>query len=322
MHLYQRPRFGPRFQTKSIECISSPSLSGLGAVSVATSSTFALPDVSDRVFTCGLAAFRRPVSTYLEATDPNQLGYQDTELRSVLCAVSLTSKGDIYAHSMLESQASHKQSRNFDGLPVGCSILPIPGGEKEDTSCDSRGSWNTLRISLSNDFPVPSQSVVPSFNRPTHGNGIDLSPMVEREEAALKKQIRKEQVRLLREKTVAKNESEAGAEADEMLTVEEGEADKLASGEERTEAVPAVAPAFARISGNTPHAFVVPSLNAESTNLRLPSHLLPQSTENEVEHFHSERKSLIEGNDAASGRSDLTRDILDNDWEYSSDDSA
>jgi len=316
MHLYQRPRFEPRFQTRSIECTASPALSGLGAVSVATSSTFALPDVSDRVFTCGLAAFRRPFSTYLEATDH----YEETELRSVLCAVSLTSKGDIYAHSMLESQASRRQSRNFDGLPVGCSILPIPGGK--DTSFDSTGSWNTLRISLSNDFPVPSQSVVPSFDRPTHGDAIDLSPIVEREEAALKKQIRKEQMQTLREKTVAENESEAGAEADGIPSDEEDEAGKSASGEERTEAVPAVAPAFAHISGNTQRAFVVSSLIGESTNLRLPSHLLPQSIENEVEHFHPERKSSIEGNDAAFGRSDLTRDILDNDWEYSSDDSA
>lgn len=80
LHMFQRPEFRPRFQTNSLECFACPGLSSHvyePEVSVARTSTFALPDVSEGVFTCGLTSFRTCASEFLAPGAVESLGYGD-----------------------------------------------------------------------------------------------------------------------------------------------------------------------------------------------------------------------------------------------------
>jgi hypothetical protein len=155
MHVYQRPDIRPRFQTQSVECASCPGLAVLGKMSVATSSIYALPDVSDDVFTCGLAPFRTPESSFFAPGVLADLGYSEKG-GGVICAITMTNKGALYTHSLLESTAGHTRSKLYEGLPLGSSALAVPEGAKEPPNgLDGLG----LRISLQNDFPVPSRAI-------------------------------------------------------------------------------------------------------------------------------------------------------------------
>jgi hypothetical protein len=166
MHLYQRPDIRPRFQTQSVQCASCPGLPVLGEMSVATSSIYALPDVSDDVFTCGLASFRAPVSSFFTSEIVTDLGYSDKNATGVVHAITMTNKGDLYTHSLLESTAGYTRSKVNEGLPIGTSALAVPGGAQEiPTRLDSLG----LHISLQNDFPVPSRAI---FREPSSSQGV------------------------------------------------------------------------------------------------------------------------------------------------------
>ena len=157
IHVYQRPDVPPRFQTKSLESAACPGLL-LGEMSVATSSVFALPDVSKRVFTCGLACLRLPTSAFLSVEDIRLLGYSHDDLSGVLCCLSMTNKGDIYAHSLVESMASRRKSRNFDGLPAGSASLPLP----KSLVCKSKSAFDHLCVTLSETYPSPHDSFAPA----------------------------------------------------------------------------------------------------------------------------------------------------------------
>jgi hypothetical protein len=166
MHLYQRPDIRPRFQTQSVECASCPGLPVLGEMSVATSSIYALPDVSEDVFTCGLAPFRAPVSSFFTSEIVTDMGYSEKDVTGVVYAITMTNKGDLYTHSLLESTAGHTRSKLYEGLPIGTSALAVPGGvQKPPTAFDSLG----IRISLQNDFPVPSRAI---FQPPSASQGV------------------------------------------------------------------------------------------------------------------------------------------------------
>lgn len=320
IHLYQRPLVEPRFQTQSIECSSSPAISSFGKMSAATSSTFALPDVSDRIYTCGLTVFRRPWKNYLETTHRQEkqvLGLPEKDLTGVLCAVSLTSKGDVYVHNLLESLARSKRSKNFDGLPVGCSMISVP--ESTETG-KSPGSWNKLRVSLRNEFPVPSHAILPLLNTPQMGDEtiIDLIPILEKEETTLKKRIREDNKRkrhnleLSRSEAIPDNLRSDGGSNETNKNDEDVHDKDLAS--------KSSPPTFAQISRKTQGAVVISSVpNTETASLRLPSHLLPNSDHEELEHCQLDKKSTVE-DIAEEGRSDLTREVLSADWRHFADD--
>jgi hypothetical protein len=115
-----------------------------------------LPDVSDDVFTCGLAAFRAPVSSFFASEIVTDMGYSEKDVTGGVCAITMTNKGGLYTHSLLESKAGHTKSKLYEGLPIGTSALAVPGGVHEPpTKFDSLG----LRITLQNDFPVPSRAI-------------------------------------------------------------------------------------------------------------------------------------------------------------------
>jgi hypothetical protein len=162
MHLYQRPDIRPRFQTQSVECASCPGLPVLGEMSVATSSIYALPDVSEDVFTCGLAPFRAPVSSFFTSEIVTDLGYSDN-VTGVVCAITMTNKGDLYTHSLLESTAGHTRSKLYEGLPIGTSALAVPTTQEPPTGFDGLG------IRMQNDFPVPSRAI---FQPPSSSQGV------------------------------------------------------------------------------------------------------------------------------------------------------
>jgi hypothetical protein len=156
VHLYQKPDVLPRFQTTSLESASSPEVSLLDKMSVSTSSVYALPDVSESHFTCGLAPIRLPTSSFLSTADLSQIGYGDDDLSGVLCVVTMTSKGDIYAHSLLESKACFRRSEPHEGLPLGTSAVRVPTTTTNLPSVPGR-----LNVTLSNQYALPREAIAP-----------------------------------------------------------------------------------------------------------------------------------------------------------------
>jgi hypothetical protein len=164
-HIYQRPENGPRFQTPSLECIDGPGLSFTPKTSIATSSIFALPDASKKIFTCGIAAARMHISQVLEPSDFEHFENlsQDT---SVLCTMTMTNQGDIYAHSLLENSDEASKTMRFVDLPVGTKAAAIPDevAGKEATDMGNlrkpTGGMN-LKLRLQNDYPMPGSAIAP-----------------------------------------------------------------------------------------------------------------------------------------------------------------
>ena len=156
LHLYQRPEAGPRFQTNSIECAANASLSSLKDASVALSLTFALPDVSDGVFTCGLCSFKSSSTEFLSVPDLVRMGFIEEEITGVVSAITMTNKGDLYVHSLLESKAAHEASTAFAGLPVGAAMVAVPSPESSQAAGKAM-----LSVSLSNEYPIPSRAFYP-----------------------------------------------------------------------------------------------------------------------------------------------------------------
>jgi hypothetical protein len=166
IHALQRPVVASSLFTKPVEMAMGPDPSP--NCSVVKCGAFALPDVSDKIFTCGLTSFSVPSKHCLHETDLSNMKCEDNEL---VVTISLTSKGDMYAHSLLESCSTRRRSKAFPGFPVGTSIIPATV-----TPSTKRSSWNVLKFVFSNQLPVPSQSISRSTNRPSGSlDTIDLS---------------------------------------------------------------------------------------------------------------------------------------------------
>jgi hypothetical protein len=125
-------------------------------MSVAVSSVFAFPDVSDRIFTCGLASVCVPVSKFLDRASIANLGYADEDLKSVHCVFSMTSKGDIYAHNLLESEAKYQRSKYYEGLPLGSCAVAV---DEAAIHRFKRSKLGRLAVNLSNNYPLPSSAL-------------------------------------------------------------------------------------------------------------------------------------------------------------------
>jgi len=164
IHLYQRPLVKPRLETNSVECPISPGLQFMKGTSIAASGIFPLPDVSGHIFTCGLVALRVPTRQVLGVDGLWQLGYQDQQAASSVCVLSMTNKGDLYSHCLLESTAGYSKSRADSNLPVGASVLNVKDIVFGDTSNDSPSfdlsvlPGQSLPLTRANSLPVESQS--------------------------------------------------------------------------------------------------------------------------------------------------------------------
>ena len=96
--VYQRPVTRPLLECQSLELLSGSSLKG---VSATRSSVFPLPDVSSRVFTCGITSFRDSVSSILNPRHCRQFNYANPPSMA-LSVITMTNIGDLYSSVLME----------------------------------------------------------------------------------------------------------------------------------------------------------------------------------------------------------------------------
>eukprot|EP00562_Extubocellulus_spinifer_P015035 CAMPEP_0178567000 /NCGR_PEP_ID=MMETSP0697-20121206/15084_1 /TAXON_ID=265572 /ORGANISM="Extubocellulus spinifer, Strain CCMP396" /LENGTH=938 /DNA_ID=CAMNT_0020200889 /DNA_START=338 /DNA_END=3152 /DNA_ORIENTATION=- len=135
-------------------------LLGFGNKGFALSSCFTLPDVSDRIYNYGLAAFRTDITPLLSKEDVRDVfdGEMGEEV-DALCVVSMTSRGDMYGHALARHRLAQPKARSFSGLRTGCCAVPIPRAlvsSDKDNLMHSDIVWR-----LQNVFPTPSRAIIP-----------------------------------------------------------------------------------------------------------------------------------------------------------------
>lgn len=156
--MYQRPEVYPRFATQPLECSSFDSSSGNKGF--ALSSSFTLPDVSDRIYNYGLAAFRTDITPLLSKEDVRDVFDGETDdAIDALCVVSMTSRGDLYGHALARHRLARPKARSFSGLQTGCCAVPIPH-ELESSDTDNFMHCDIV-WGLQNVFPAPSRAIIP-----------------------------------------------------------------------------------------------------------------------------------------------------------------
>ena len=160
LHVYRKPLVRPQFHTDSLESANWP---GNKETSIASSSCFPLPDVGEKVFTCGLDSF----ITSPHMFDSTPLSSGQSQPASVLGIVTATNNGDIYVHNLLESeQPIFSSTLSTDGFPVGTSTFPVLQPKTSTVASSTPAGVigkNDLELRLSNEFPVPSSSIVKTY---------------------------------------------------------------------------------------------------------------------------------------------------------------
>ena len=162
LHLLQQPLTRPRFQSDPIECIATPGLNFKKDSSIATSSVFALPEVFDDVYTCGVASFYLPCSAFMHESNCKDFAEENSNL---LCSLTMTNKGDLYCHSLLESEneiADHLFDSN--DLSVGTKVLRVPKASDGKTKDLIFKHWKpsggmNLKLFLTNQYSLPQNAV-------------------------------------------------------------------------------------------------------------------------------------------------------------------
>jgi len=161
--VYQFPTTMPRFHTMPIESSGFQELpkTKYGASSIARSTIFPLPDVSESIFNTGIAVLQCSSKTCLDNAQLQELGYQSTPT-NVTFVITMTSLGDMYCHSLLETNSMEKtpeslQQELSDGLPVGTNAIPVPDQTKSAPLYP-----NCFSITFSNEFPTPSSAITSS----------------------------------------------------------------------------------------------------------------------------------------------------------------
>jgi hypothetical protein len=140
--VHHMPSQMPRFQAKALESAGFQEDSNS---SIARSAVFPLPDVPGSVFNIGLATMQCSSKTCLNDKQHRQLEYRKPPA-NLTYVITMTSLGDIYCHSLLESNAAEKsRALQYPGLPVGTKAIPHPGKSNITTAISGH-----LRITLSN----------------------------------------------------------------------------------------------------------------------------------------------------------------------------
>lgn len=158
LSVYQFPCSMPRFATQPLESAGFLRIpkTTFDVASIARSAIFPLPDVSGDIFNVGIATFQCSSTTCLRTKQLDQLGYQMTPAK-VVYVITMTCIGDLYCHSLLETNgAEETQAKLFSGLPVGTRAIPFPGDVEAETYVTAH-----LRISLRNEFPIPTNAITP-----------------------------------------------------------------------------------------------------------------------------------------------------------------
>ena len=151
--VHHMPSQMPRFQAKVLE---SAGFQDDSNSSIARSAVFPLPDVAGSVFNIGLATMQCSSKTCLNEKQHRQLDYWKPPA-NVTYVITMTSLGDIYCHSLLETNAEEKsRALQYHGLPVGTKAIPHPSKLNITNAISGH-----LRITLNNRFPIPSSAITP-----------------------------------------------------------------------------------------------------------------------------------------------------------------
>ena len=151
--VHQLPSQLTRFQAKSLE--SAGFQEGSNS-SIARSAVFTLPDISGSVFNIGLATIHCSVQTCLNEKQRRLLDYRIPPAH-VTYVITMTSLGDMYCHTLLETNAAEQsQAQQYPGLPVGTKAIPFPGNLNTTPAIPGH-----LNITLNNKFPIPSSAITP-----------------------------------------------------------------------------------------------------------------------------------------------------------------
>lgn len=159
IHMFQGPLNGPRFQTDSVETIATPGIDFSKEASIATSSYFALPDVRDDSYICGLTSLRLPIEQFVGADETVWKKYRDHN-SNILCNLIMTNNGDIYSYSSMETHGNaNDESRRFDNLPVGTKAIVVPKELDGIMKLLKHGHWKptcgmNIQLFLTNSYPL------------------------------------------------------------------------------------------------------------------------------------------------------------------------
>lgn len=185
--LLQRPRHKPRFQTESLECTSIPGAenhndSRSSGSSIVTTSVFAMPEWDEDMFCCGMTGFRTPMRTFVSGetravTSRPFHNDNDEDETNILCTLSMTNKGDIFCHSLLETSRHVSECRSFPGLPAGTAAIPLPNELDGTTNTIEHKCWKptggmNLKLFWTNHYPTPRDAL--PLVKPTVSQQIPL----------------------------------------------------------------------------------------------------------------------------------------------------
>jgi len=178
IHFYRRPLNPPRLQTESVEIADVGTAGGSKGMSIASSSSYALPDVSGNVFSCGVDSFRVPMHLLGE-----EVSSRFPSVKTCLCVATATNKGDVYLHNLLESSAEQLENEvghPSPALPIGVKAIAVPKvstnphSDEDLSETKSRKGKkptllkNSVMLKLSNEFPVPSSAVMLADSKHRH----------------------------------------------------------------------------------------------------------------------------------------------------------
>ena len=175
IHLYHRLNMG-HYHAVATECFDGPFSSCMHDLNIARSTIFPLPDRSDWTFPIGLTSFQLGLGCMMDEDKlEEELECSPEHLSDILCAISLTSKGDMYLHSLLGTKSPERLGEHHQGLPGGTSVVTVPDAFVRPANRNDKVSWNALLFRSSNEMPVPGDAVdfCTAYER---RNVIDLKP--------------------------------------------------------------------------------------------------------------------------------------------------
>jgi hypothetical protein len=176
--LLQRPRYKPRFQTESLECTSIPHFENHNQrSSIATTSVFGMPARDPDLFCCGMAGFRTPLKSFVLDDEITAGTFRDDKDSHVLCTMSMTNKGDIFCHSLLEASREVSECKSFPGLPAGTAAIPLPKEldgkiNKIEHKCWKPTGGMNLKVFWTNQYPTSRDALL--HIKPTASTRIHL----------------------------------------------------------------------------------------------------------------------------------------------------
>jgi hypothetical protein len=160
-HVLQQPLNRPRFHTDTMQCIATPGLDFSEHSSIATSSVFAYPETSNDVYPCGIAAFRLPFTQF---GTYNYFSDITDETANVICSLTMTNRGDLFCHSLLESKEAISDFLDSADLSIGVKAISIPNELEGKVKLLDHKHWKStggmdLKLYLTNHYPIIQSAI-------------------------------------------------------------------------------------------------------------------------------------------------------------------